>query len=249
MNVSPAIETREETVVEIALQQVQVGMRRPILPVTSFTVRSGEVTVQACPTDQAPTVLALVAGGQMRPSRGKVTYNGRRLRGKLKQRIAIVDAPTVSEPDDYVTLRRTVAEEYTYIGRVATAGRVQRFLDRHGISDYSDWHMIELPPSVRMVALTELALLRPETEAVIITTPDRHGGAAGDVYEYSKHVASRGYAVLCITGTTAAEELLRDHFNEADHIHLAPEEAPMAFQREAPVNSSSSSSTEGTQAS
>lgn len=231
---------------EIALRQVQVGGRRPILPTTDLVVRTGQVTVQACPTDQAPTVLALVAAGQMRPTKGRVTYNGRRIRGKYKQRIAIVDAPSVSAPDEYVTLSSTIAEEYTYVGRVATHGRVQRFLDKHGLREYADWPMIELPPLLRLVALTEMALLRPETEAVILTTPDRHGGSATDIYEYSEHVANRGYAVLCITGTTTAEELLREHLNNSDHIHLAPAEAPLAFQRNSTPSTSSALTAEAT---
>lgn len=226
---------------QIALRAVQVGKRRPVLPPVDLTIESGQVTVQACPTDQAPTVLALVAGGQMRPSRGVITYNGRRARRALKQRVALVDAPTVSAPDDYVTLRKTLAEEYTYVGRVATPGRIRRFLDKHGLTQYADYPMIELPPLTRLVALTEMALLRPETEAVVLTTPDRHGGSALEIYEYCEHVAGRGYAVLCITGTTAAEELLHAHAGDADRIHLAPAEDPLAFQQQLADNASSSS--------
>ncbi|MFD2675264.1 hypothetical protein [Gulosibacter bifidus] len=208
---------------QIALEHIEVGGRRPILPTTNLRIETGKVTVQACPTDQAPVVLALIAGGQMRPSRGVIRYNGRPARRKLKSRVAIIDAPSISAPDEYVALRSTLAEEYTYVGRVATPARIRRFLDRHDISEYADWPMIELPPMVRLIALTEMALLRPGIEAVVFTTPDRHGGSAHEIYAYGQAVAARGIGVLCITGTTAAEELLREQTDASDRIHLAPE--------------------------
>lgn len=205
----------------LELREVGLGS---VLPPTSLAIDTGRVTVQACPTEQGPLVLSLIAGGQMRPSTGKVVPSGHGLR-RPGRRLAIVDAPRLSAPDEYVSLRRALEEELTYVGKLATRGRVNRFLAEHDLAAYARTPMTDLPPLVRIVALTEIALLRPGIDGVILTSPDRHGGSAAEYHSFLRGVAARGKAVLVIVGTSAARNLLREFPEDADRIHLAPLEA------------------------
>ena len=202
--------------------QLREAAHSSVMPPTTLDISSGRITVQASPTEQGPLVLSLVAGGQMRPTSGTVLLDGAPRRHDLQHRTAIIDAPRLSAPDEYVSLRRTINEELTYVGRIATRARVRRFLETYHLEQYAATPMTELPPIVRITALTEIALRRPEIEAVIITNPDRHGGSAAEYYRYFQGVAARGYAVLLVTGTSAARNLQREFPENADRIHLAP---------------------------
>ena len=207
---------------QIELREAGLGS---VLPPTSLTVDTGRITVQACPTEQAPLVLSLIASGRMRPSTGEVLLDGRPASAELRRRVAIIDAPRLSAPDEDVSLRRAINEEFTYVGRIATRRRVAKFFERYGLEPYASTAVIELPPIVRITALTEIALRRPDVEAIIVVSPDRHGGSAAEYYRYFQSVAARGIAVLLITGTSAARNLRREFPGEADRIHLSPLEA------------------------
>ena len=51
-----------------------------------------------------------------------------------------------------------------------------------------------------MRALCELAVLRKGVEAIVLVSPDRHGGEPAAWWAVAEDFAARGYAVLVIAG-------------------------------------------------
>jgi hypothetical protein len=96
-------------------------------------------------------------------------------------------------------------------------------LDELGASDWSRYPIGTVPPTVRIGALTELALLRAGVEGVVITSPDRHGGDPNDWWRLSREVAARGYAVLVIAGDASAAAIAAAPVVEHPETH---EETP-----------------------
>jgi hypothetical protein len=183
------------------------------LPLTSTSFSSGEVTLVPEETQLRPTVLGLIASGRMRPDTGAVTIDGDPDTAALRRRVALVDAPQVSEPALGVTLATVVAEELMFAGRAAGPGAVNAELHLLGALSWARTPIETVPATTRIRVLIELALLRHEVDAIVLTAPDRHGGDPLDWWRICRDVAAHGIAVLVIAGLAsaaaiAAEELL-----------------------------------------
>ncbi|MBW8872225.1 MAG: hypothetical protein JF618_08725, partial [Leifsonia sp.] len=61
-----------------------------------------------------------------------------------------------------------------------------------------------VPRTVRLRLLAELALLRKGVDALVIVSPDRHGGDPVDWWRFAREVAGREKAVLVIAGDASA---------------------------------------------
>lgn len=177
---------------KIVLDAVAKGPRFATLPPTSATFQTGQAALVRAETEQRPTVLGLIASGRMRHDSGTVTIDGRQDYGRMRKRIALIDAPDVCEPAPDVTVSGIVAEELMFAGRASHPIAVGRRLSELGASEYSRYAISTVPPTVRIRLLAELALMRPGVEGLVIVSPDRHGGDPVEWWEFahSQRVAS-----------------------------------------------------------
>ena len=88
----------------------------------------------------------------------------------------MVDSPGVNEPEQHLSVRDLVTEDLSLIprrhrGPVASKPwlKVNRFEDIAGL-----WAE-QLPAGRRVQLLTALALANPQTDLLVVDSPDRHG--------------------------------------------------------------------------
>ena len=184
--------------IRVELRDAAVG-RGPAaaLPPTSTAYRSGSVTVVVTEGEQRSVVLSLVAAGRMKTDGGTVTPAG------LAPRVALVDTPGVAEHPADVRVATVVREELALAGRHGAA----RELARLGLADWARRPFGALPAADRIRMLAELALLRPGVEALIVTSPERHGGDPLVWFRTLRQLAARGIAVLVVTDAATARAL------------------------------------------
>ncbi|MEV4686737.1 hypothetical protein [Microbacterium sp. LWH3-1.2] len=184
----------------VVLDAIGKGRREHALPVTSASFESGRATLVAAETAQRPTVLGLIASGRMRPDTGRVELDGRTDASALRRRVALVDAPEVSEPEPNVTLAGVTSEELMFAGRRSDPVAVRRWLEEQGLGDEASVPVSNVDPAGRVRALCELAVLRKGVEGIVLVSPDRHGGAPAAWWAVAEDFAGRGFAVLVIAG-------------------------------------------------
>ncbi|MCM3615420.1 hypothetical protein M3672_13355 [Microbacterium enclense] len=177
-----------------------VAKGRSALPETSTAFETGRASLVVAETEQRPTVLGLVASGRMKTDRGTVTIDGRVDAKTLRRRIALVDAPVVSEPEPNVSVTGVVAEELMFAGHAPTPFAAARWLEGIGFDVIAGLPIGNVEPSLRIRLLLELAALRADVEGLVLVAPDRHGGEPLDWWRIAEEFAERGYAVLVIAG-------------------------------------------------
>ncbi|MGC0368867.1 hypothetical protein [Microbacterium sp. SLBN-111] len=185
---------------KIVLDAVTKGRAQRALPETSTSFETGRATLVVAETEQRPTVLGLVASGRMKIDGGSVTIDGRMDAGQLRRRVALVDAPVVSEPSPNVTVTGVVAEELMFAGQAPTPFAAQRWLEGLGLESVASLPIgnVDAPQRIRM--LLELAALRKGVDGLVLVAPDRHGGEPAAWWRIAEEFAERGYAVLVIAG-------------------------------------------------
>jgi len=171
------------------------------LPVVSAVAAPGHPGVVAVETEQAPVLASLVAGGRMRPDTGRVLLDGREDPAALRRTFALVDTPGVAEPFPVMSLR----EELAFAGQRPSRAHVDTVLDELGMQHLADTHVQRVPTEVRVRLLVELALLRDGVTGVVLTSPERHGGAVAEWFAVVREVARRGVTVVLVTSKAAAD--------------------------------------------
>lgn len=177
-----------------------VAKGRSALPETSTAFETGHARLVVAETEQRPTVLGLVASGRMRVDTGTVTIDGRADAGDLRRRVALVDAPIVSEPEPNVSVTGVVAEELMFAGHAPTPFAAARWLEGIGLEAIAGLPIGNIAPAARVRLLLELAALRKGVEGLVLVAPDRHGGEPLAWWGIAREFAERGYAVLAIAG-------------------------------------------------
>jgi len=186
--------------VRIVLNAVAKGRAERALPATSTAYETGRATLVVAETEQRPTVLGLVASGRMNIDSGSVLVDGHADVRTLRRRVALVDAPVVSEPEPNVTVTGVVAEELMFAGRAPTPFAAARWLEGIGLDEIAGLPIGNVEPAARIRLLLELAALRKDVEALVLVAPDRHGGEPSAWWAIAREFAERGYAVLVIAG-------------------------------------------------
>lgn len=185
---------------EIRAERVGVdGPHGPLLRPTSVRVRDGEVVLVTGEPGAGHTSLALALGGRIRPNHGTVTLDGQTDLAKLRKIVALVDAPSVNEPEDGLRLRDAVAEEL-----MAGRKQAERWLTDQAAGGYAQARVENVPADVRTRLLTELAATRPGVRALMIDTPDRHTSNHGTWWPVATRMAERGLAVVVLVEPAAA---------------------------------------------
>lgn len=168
------------------------------VPPISVTAGPG-VTVLAVETAERPTLVSLLLGGRLRPDSGTVHTDS--------ARVALVDTPVVAEPTPGLSLMTVVGEEFSFAGIRSSRGAVREFLERHELLRYANVAVRALPAADRVRLFCELALLRPGVEALVVTSPERHGGDPAGWYPALAAIAERGITVIIVTDLPTAELL------------------------------------------
>ncbi|MEV8172271.1 hypothetical protein [Microbacterium sp. NPDC077486] len=213
----------------ITLHDVSKGRAGQALPSMSLEFHSGAVRYALAETEQRPTVLGLIASGRMRPDTGRVTIDAAASPKELRRRVALVDAPDVSDPHPDITLAGVVGEELMFAGRGATPLHARRWLGRVGYQELASVPIGSVDPAARVRILCELAVLREGVEGIVLVAPDRHGGSPDGWWRIAAEFADRGYAMLVIVGGSAAVALERMH--EFDAINASGPVEPLVLER------------------
>ncbi|BAJ74418.1 hypothetical protein MTES_1454 [Microbacterium testaceum StLB037] len=191
----------------IVLSEVAKGRAERALPPTSAAFETGRATLALAETEQRPTVLGLVASGRMKIDSGEVTIDGRTDAKAIRRRVALVDAPVVSEPEPNVTVTGVVAEELMFAGHAPTPFAAARWLEDIGLDALASLPIGNVDPAARVRLLLELAALRKDVEGLVLVAPDRHGGEPAAWWRIAGEFAERGYAVLVIAGQASQTAL------------------------------------------
>ena len=193
----------------IAVHEVSKGKKGHALPATTLSIETGHARFVLAETELRPTVLGLIATGRMKPDTGEVTIDGARNDRELRRRMALVDAPEVSDPHPGVTLAAVVGEELMFAGLPATPLHARRWLEQVGFAELAAVPIGTIKPSVRVRVMAELAVLRDDVEGFVLVSPDRHGGRPEGWWRIATEFAERGFAVLVIVGGSAAAVIER----------------------------------------
>jgi len=194
--------------VEIHVQSVGIdGAHGPLLRPTSLRVRTGELALVAGEPGTGHTAFALALGGRMKPSVGTVELDGKVDDAGLRQRVAIVDAPDVSSPEEALTLGTVMAEELAFAHQPANRKAVSDWLLAHDAHEHTGARFESLPAEVRTRLLVEVAAQRPGIEALVLVLPDRHGAGPHTWWNTAAKAAEQGLAVVVLCSETSARLL------------------------------------------
>ncbi len=183
------------------------GPHAPMLQPTSVSVGDHQLVLLAGYPGPGHVAVSLGLSGRLKPDGGDVQLDGETSGRVLRRRVAVVDAPGITEPDDALPVQTVVGEELAIAGHKAGRKAVLEWLEQHEWAGFADRRFEHLPVSVRTKLLAELTVARPDVKAVILTMPDRLGGDPHEWYELGRDLASRGYGVI-ITCADASARLL-----------------------------------------
>ncbi|HEY0374403.1 MAG TPA: hypothetical protein VGC94_06385 [Amnibacterium sp.] len=193
----------------LELDGVAVGDEAtPSLPPLSAVLTDGAPTVVAVGTERGPVLASLLAGGRMRPDRGTVRLDGASDVAALRRAVALVDTPVVAEPPAPLRVATVVAEELRFAGRANGRTAVADLLDGLGIGAWRRAPVADLPPTDRIRLLLTLAAARPGVRALVLTSPERHGGPSAEWLGLARSFTDAGTPVL-VLGGHALDPVLR----------------------------------------
>ena len=209
------------TTIELTDAAIGSGLGAPV-PAMTLTAGPGAPTIVAVETDERPMLVSMMLGGRLKPDSGRVTIDGRENLDELRKRSALVDTPVVAEPTAGLSLASIVAEEFSFAGKPSSRRAVHQYLHRQGIAEYGAVPIRALPPIRRTRMFSELALLRPGVNALIVTSPERHGGDPAEWYDSLAEIARRGVAIVIVTDA-ATRGLLLGYGARDALLPIAPE--------------------------
>ena len=166
----------------LCVQQLSVtGRRDDLLPPTSLEAVRGELLLVEGSRQDQRTALALTLSGRMRPSSGTIGWDGKAGIKTLRQASSVVDSPGVNEPEQHLSVRDLVTEDLALIPRRHRGAlRSTPWLQFNNFDDIAGLWTDQLPAGRRLELLTALALANPDTELLVMDSPDRHSGDPAD---------------------------------------------------------------------
>jgi hypothetical protein len=178
------------------------GRRDDLLPPTSLEAARGELLLVEGSRQDQRTALALTLSGRMRPSSGNVSWDGNARIKTLRQASGVVDSPGVNEPEQHLSVRDLVTEDLALIPRRHRgAPRSTPWLQRNNFEDLAGLWTEQLPPARRIELLTALALANPDTELLVVDSPDRHSGDPADWLPRLEELAHDAGRLLAVVAT------------------------------------------------
>ncbi|GAA2774268.1 hypothetical protein [Saccharopolyspora taberi] len=196
---------------EIVAEGVEVnGAHGPLLERTSLRVRDGQLLLVAGDVHFGRTAMALALSGRLQPGRGTVRLDGAVSPARLRDAVVVVDAPGVTEPEGAVSVRTVVAEGLSMAGRPSRRSRVRSWLTEHSAGQHERERFENLPAPVRTRLLIDLAR-ETGARALVLDSPDRHGGDPSTWYSLARGEAEQGRAVVVLCSPHSAHRLRAPH--------------------------------------
>jgi ABC-type transport system involved in cytochrome c biogenesis ATPase subunit len=186
-------------------------VRRTLLVPTTVSVQTGEIVGVYGDPGHRHTLLPLALGGRLVPDGGEVGIDGDYSAEARQRRVALVDVPGVSDPDDVSLLTTIVGEELAMAGQPARRTHVDDWLTAHGLRPHSGERIEDLPAGLRTVAMAQLASLRPGVEFLVLGLPERNGIDLEAWLDGARALAGAGFGVLATMSTGVARHIERDH--------------------------------------
>jgi ABC-2 type transport system ATP-binding protein len=100
-----------------------------------------------------------------------------------------------------------VREELLFAHRRTRRRDVDGVLESLGLLDWRRSPLADLPPAARITLLAGLAAQRPGVRALVLTSPERHGGDAAEWVRIVADLTAGGTPVLVIGGAAVAQAL------------------------------------------
>lgn len=185
----------------ITAHGVTVGSLRP----TDVEAYRGRVSLVAVEGGQRVDFLALVLAGRMTPSSGTVTIDGAEQPKQLRRRVAIVDSPDTSAPDDELSLAHVVVEDLLFAGLRGPRRAARKLLADEGLGRFASTPIGEIPAADRVRVLTRTAAAAPAVDVLVIAAPDRHGGDIAGWLDTAQAWAARNYTVIVLASGAAVD--------------------------------------------
>lgn len=193
-----------------ALELLGVGVgdeATPVLPPLSAALGPDRPAYAAAEGDRGPMLASLIAGGRLVPDRGQVLLDGREDPRAVRRAVALVDTPVVAEPPASLPVADVVREELRFAGLRGRRADVEEHLTRLGLEGWRRAPIGDLPAADRLRLLLGLASLREGVRALVLTSPERHGGRARDWRRLADESTARGLPVLVIGGAAVLDTL------------------------------------------
>ncbi|MBW4041286.1 MAG: hypothetical protein HIU86_04045 [Acidobacteria bacterium] len=185
-----------------------IGAERiPSLAPFSAALSGDRPSFVAAEGERGPMLASLIAAGRLVPDRGEVLLDGRTDPEALRRAVVLVDTPVVAEPAPSLAVRTVVQEELRFAARPSRRRDAEALLTSLGLERWSCAPMLDLPPTDRVRLLLELAAFRDGVRALVLTSPERHGGHASGWRRVAEEFTARGLPVLVIGGAAVPESL------------------------------------------
>lgn len=181
------------------------GRREDLLPPISLQGRRGELLLVAGERQDQRTALALTLSGRMKATAGSISWDGVNKTKKLRAASALVDSPGVNEPEQHLTVRDLVTEDLSLIPRRYRGALLSKpWLKINRFEDIAELWTEQLKPLRRVELLTALALANPDTDLLVVDSPDRHSADAGGWLSRLEDLAHDGGRPLAVVATVSA---------------------------------------------
>jgi ABC-type multidrug transport system ATPase subunit len=189
--------------VRVRADQVSVdGPHGTLLPPTSLSIGEGRLAIVHGEPGVGITAFGLALAGRLKPTTGTVTVDGEPDEARLRDQVAVVDAPGVNDPDGALPLHVVVGEELELAGRPAGKEDVTRWLTEHNLAGRANTRFEHLDGETRTRLLADLAALRRGVRMLVLDTPDRHTSELDSWQMLGHEHAERGLAVVVLIATT-----------------------------------------------
>jgi len=190
----------------LCVQQLHVkGRRDYLLPPTSLQAARGELLLVTGQRQDQRTSLALTLSGRMKPTAGTLEWDGRSRIKQLRLASAVVDAPGVNEPEQHLSVRDLVTEDLALIPRRYRGALLSTpWLKVNRFEDIAGRWAEELPADRRLELLTALALANPQTDLLVVDSPDRHSGDPAHWLPRLQELAYDAGRPLAVVATVAS---------------------------------------------
>ena len=189
----------------LEIRGIGVGeIATPALPRVDALLTDEAPAVVGIASDRGPMLASLIIGGRLAADRGDVLLDDDPDPEPRRRAIALVDTPVVAEPAPDVSVGAAVREELLFAARPTNRAAVHAVLDELDLERWAGAPMADLPPADRIRLLAELAAARPGVRALVLTSPERHGGSPADWRRVADDLTARGTPVLVIGGGALA---------------------------------------------
>ncbi|MDO5745623.1 MAG: ABC transporter ATP-binding protein [Micrococcaceae bacterium] len=177
------------------------GRHLPLLEPTSLAVARGELLLVQAEPQPTRTALSLGLSARMLPTQGTVSWSGNPATRSVRLISALVDSPEINEPEAHLKVRDLVAEDLALQpGPIWRRSGINSWMKKHRMEDLANEWLDAIEPIQRLTLLTHLALEDRDIELLVFDSPDRHGIAEDQWFQYLESVATgrRAPAVVAV---------------------------------------------------